>query len=395
MTVSAGPAQAVRRRAARLCERAVLAGAPPGPFGWRWVREESVPDYAARGGAGEITAIHPPARAANPLPVNVTDPAALSDDPDWFGFSQRDVATRQSGETLLATLPDCTVASFTDAPKGRFWPTVINRDSRAFDLREMRFRPGHGAVLRGTDAPRRLTRATWITERVYDNHSHWLTAHLPKLCLLKSRDALDGLLLPARRSAAMDASLRMLDIDPAAFDTHGPEGVLRVDRLTLLVTDRFRPELLRPVRDRLARPPDRAPWRRVFISRAGARIRKLANEAEIAPLLDRAGFERVAMEDLDFGAQVRLMGETAVLMAPHGAGLTNMMFCAPGTQVVEIAEPSYPNPNFYALAAAMGLGYWKVDARFAGDPDTHRLDRDLAVDPAAVDRVLGQLAEAL
>ena len=161
----------------------------------------------------------------------------------------------------------------------------------------------------------------------------------------------------------------------------------------MLQTDRFRPELLRPVRDMLGHVPHRAPWRRVFVSRAGATIRKLVNEAELEPLLTRAGFERVAMEDLDFDAQVRLMGETRVLMAPHGAGLTNMMFCAPGTQVVEIAEPRYPNPNFYALACAMGLDYWLVAGSYAGSDATHRLDRDLAVDPDRVATVLEQLAE--
>ena len=276
-------------------------------------------------------------------------------------------------------------------PRGRFWPTILTRDATALDLREMRFRPGHGAVLRAAAPPRRLARATWITERVYDNHSHWLTAHLPKLCLLMARDALDDVLLPSRRSPAIDGSLRLMGLDPRAFATHGPQGAIRVEALTILQTDRFRPELLRPVRDVLARPPDRAPWRRVFISRAKARIRRLVNEEALAPMLARAGFERVALETLDFEAQVRLMGETRALMAPHGAGLTNMMFCAPGTQVIEIAEPRYPNPNFYALAAAMGHGYWKVDAAFAGDASVDRLDRDLAVDPGAVEAVLRDL----
>jgi capsular polysaccharide biosynthesis protein len=148
------------------------------------------------------------------------------------------------------------------------------------------------------------------------------------------------------------------------------------------------------VREALGSSPAAAPWRRVFISRARARIRRLVNEEEIAPALARAGFEAVHMEDLSFEEQIRLMGETKVLLAPHGAGLTNMMFCPPGTHVVEIADTSYPNPNFYALACAMGLHYWLVRARLLPGEGRHRLDRDLEVDPAGVADVIAALEDA-
>ena len=382
-----------RRRAIAACERGVRQGLPPSWFGWRWVNEETLRDYFGSGGDGTLQVVHPEDRATNLLPVNLIDAAQLSDDPDWFGYSQRDVLSRPSGETLRATVPDCRVVSFTDSPRNRFWPTILNARDRAFDLREMRFRPGHGAVLRSSGKPRRIERATWITERVYTNYSHWLSAHLPKLCLLAQRGEMEGVLLPERRSKVVDTSLRILGFDSRDFATHGTDEVIEVDTLTLLQTDRFRPELLQPVRDMMGHVPDRAPWRRVFVSRAAADIRRLENEADLTPMLKKAGFEMVAMEDLSFEEQIRLMGETRVLMAPHGAGLTNMIFCPEGTQVVEIAEPRYPNPNFYAIAVAMGLDYWKVDGAFAGDPSIHRLDRDLSVDPARVEAVLKALPE--
>jgi capsular polysaccharide biosynthesis protein len=83
------------------------------------------------------------------------------------------------------------------------------------------------------------------------------------------------------------------------------------------------------------------------------------------------------------------MQETRVLFAPHGAGLTNMMFCHEGTHVVEIADLGFPNPNFYALACAMGLPYWLL----AGDGlgDVHPLEKDLRVEPRLVEEVLEQL----
>jgi hypothetical protein len=388
------PGVAGAKRLARvLAARAVTRGMPPAWCGWRSVREET-PDEAAARGVARVEVIHPPACAANPLPRNVADRATLPADPGWFGYAFRDVPERLSGRTARVTVEDGRVVAFTDE-RQRFWPTVLTRGDQALILRELRFRCGHGEVLRAQQKEAELASGTWFAERVYDNHSHWMTAHLPKLCLLARRGEADDLILPARRNRVIEASLSLLGIQPARHPIHDPRRPLRVRRLTLLETDRFRPELLQPVRDTLcdAVGATATPTRRIFVSRRGAKIRRLLNEGAIAPLLDRAGFEHVRMETLDFASQIRLMAETAVLVAPHGAGLTNMMFCRPGAQVVEIADSAYPNPNFYALAVAMGLGYWMVPGRMVGDARTPVLERDLLADPAALAAALAAVLE--
>jgi hypothetical protein len=382
----------LRDRAIRVPERAVRAGlVPPAWFGWRWVREEPLDAVVARGDALSHEPIHGPAVASNPLPRNVARREDLPDDAGWWGYSMRDVPARESGRTLLATLPRRRIVAFTEPDKRNYHPVVLDGRGRSAFLREMPFRGGHReALARGGPAQRR-ERVAWIAERVYHNHSHWLTAHVPKLCLLKERGLLGDLALPARSNPAIDETLRMFGLDPEAVCSVDPDRPLEVEELTVVDTDRFRPELLRLARAALAPAPERAPWRRVLISRAKARGRRLDDEAALAPLLADAGFESVAMEELSFAEQIRLMSETAVLLAPHGAGLTNMIFCRPGTQVVEIADLSFPNPNFYALASALGLGYWLVEGRFTGDPRLPPLDRDLAVEPARVEAALRAL----
>lgn len=382
----------VRANLARVPRRAVRAGLlPPAWFDWRWVREERLDDIVARGEALSHELVDPPASADNPLPRNLHRREDLPDDPGWWGYSMRDVPTRPSGRTLIATLPHRRIVAFTEPDKRNYYPVVLDRAGRSAFLREMPFRPGHRRALATKGPVQRRERVAWIAERVYHNHSHWLTAHLPKLCLLKERGLLGELALPARSTPAIDETLRMFGLDPGAVCTIDPDRPLEVERLTVVDTDRFRPELLRRVRDTLGHVPDRAPWRRVLISRAQARGRRLVNEAGIAPMLAQAGFESVVLEDLSLTEQIRLMGETAVLIAPHGAGLTNMIFCRPGAQIVEIADLSFPNPNFYALACAMGLGYWLVEGGFCGDPALPPLDRDLSVEPARVEAVLRSL----
>lgn len=369
----------------------IRRGLPPGWFRYAWVDEEGAQEYLERKGLTNeqrYERIHPEARFTNPLPMNVPEREALPADRGWWGFSFRDVPERLAGPTFEARLPDCLVVPYRD-PERRFWVAILNEDRRLVDLREIHFHEGHARVLTSATQPVHLSRATWITERVFNNYSHWLTAHLPKLILLKDRGALSEVLLPDERPGFIDASIRLAGMEPDAFRTFDAEHPLRIDELTVLGTDRFRPELVRSVRKQIPPLSERPPERRVYISRARAPRRRLLNEEAIWPQLKRRGFERAEMETLSFPEQVRLMQETAVLVAPHGAGLTNMMFCPPGTHVVEIANLGFPNPNFYALASAMGHHYWLVSASAIGD--VHPLRKDLRVEPDALQAVLDEL----
>lgn len=350
---------------------------------------ETVQDYLARGiPGGALRVVHPESTASNPLPRNIAALGQLPADRGWWGYSFRDVPSRGSGETFIATIPDCRVVWYRDSSKGHdFYPAIVTGDGTALDMRELRFRPGHAAALR--HRPARIARATWVIERVYHNHSHWLTAHLPKLLLLRERGELAGVILPQERTPVIDGSLHAVGLRPDDFRQFAPAQFLHVDELTVVGTDRFRPELLRRVPEAFGIAANPACDGRVFISRARASRRRLLNEEEVWPLLRQAGFERVCLEALSFAEQVALMRRTAVLVAPHGAGLTNMLFCPPGAHIVEIADLSFPNPNFYALASALNHQYWLV----AGDGigQCHPLEKDLRVAPGRLQEVLGAI----
>lgn len=368
----------------------VLHELPPAWLGYRWVKRETLAQFRAHApGQLQYEIVHPETRARNPLPRNVARRDELPADRGWWGYSFRDVPERLSGETGLATIANARVAWYHDEARGGdFYPAVV-AGGRALDLRELRFRPRHAEVLRHAPPPRRIERAVWVLERVYHNHSHWLTAHLPKLLLLRERGMLHEALLPSGRTPVMQASMELAGISPDDVATFDFDRPLVVGSLTLLATDRFRPELLRLVPAAFGVPQTPSRPRRIFISRTRAARRRLLNEEEVWPLFEDEGFERVCMEELSFDDQVNLMKQTSVLAAPHGAGLTNLMFCPPGAQIIELADLSFPNPNFYALASAMGHGYWLVRAESVGD--SHPIDKDLRVNPAAVLQVLRQL----
>jgi len=93
--------------------------------------------------------------------------------------------------------------------------------------------------------------------------------------------------------------------------------------------------------------PARQRNRRLYISRRGASFRRVQNEEDICRMLQGLGFEIVHCEGLGMNAQRRLFSEAETVIGPHGAGLSNLVFCAPGTTVIEIFPPGYVDPSMW------------------------------------------------
>ncbi|CAN5320769.1 hypothetical protein BH23BAC3_BH23BAC3_32980 [soil metagenome] len=366
----------------------------PSMFGYRWMEKETVHEYMARKNKSvsdlSYETIHKEESAKNPLPCNIQDRDELSDDQGWWGYSLRDVPSRTSRETFMATIPDCKVVPCIDDDK-EFWITILNEDERSLELDQISFRPWHAEVLNSSRTADKTDKATWFLERVYHNHSHWLTAHVPKLILLKERNQLENIIMPPKdkRTAVINSTFKMLGINPDEFRTLDSTRPLEVKELTVMETDRFRPELLRSVREALCPAAAEKPHRRIYISRAKAQRRKFLNEKDIWPILERLGFELVFMEEMSFSAQIEVMQQAEIVVALRGAAITNVLFCSPGTHVVEIADLSFPNPNFYALCSAMGHHYWILDAEGVGD--VHPLEKDLRIDPVEVEKTIHKI----
>ncbi len=56
--------------------------------------------------------------------------------------------------------------------------------------------------------------------------------------------------------------------------------------------------------------------------------------------------------------QVSLLASAKVVIAAHGAGLTNLLFCSPGTKVIELMSPDAVRPYYHHLSNNCGLDYY-------------------------------------
>jgi capsular polysaccharide biosynthesis protein len=140
-----------------------------------------------------------------------------------------------------------------------------------------------------------------------------------------------------------------------------------------------------------------APHRKIYVSRAQQKTRRLANEGAILPILEKHGFELVYFETLSFGEQLRLMQETRVFAGVHGANMVNLLFLQPGAQVVELMNKDYVNDAYYLLASSIKLPYYAVPCCMADgtiDATADRVvlnDADLLVAPADLEQTLALL----
>ena len=100
--------------------------------------------------------------------------------------------------------------------------------------------------------------------------------------------------------------------------------------------------------------------RRLFVSRGGARLRRLKNEEELRPALTKRGFEWFTPRADDHRSQIEAFRSAHIIVTVHGAALTNLLFCRPGTLVVELFPSNHIKSTYCWLAMRLGLRYRPV-----------------------------------
>ncbi len=114
-------------------------------------------------------------------------------------------------------------------------------------------------------------------------------------------------------------------------------------------------------------------WERVYISRAKAKHRRVINEEEVINFLDKLEFKTLILESMTVPEQALLFSSAKVIVAPHGGGLTNVVFCQPGTKIIEFFSPNYVIPIYWALATELGIEYYYL----LGEGQSPKLPEDV------------------
>lgn len=198
------------------------------------------------------------------------------------------------------------------------------------------------------------------------NYFHWLYNVLSRVALLERAGIpRDGLTFLINRLTlpVMGESLEFLGISPDQLVEMDNSTAIQPESVWVmpcfLRTGHRRRWILEWLRAHFLRDTPRGkPTRRLYLSRADAAYRRVVNEDEIMHLLGPLGFEKIATGTLSIFEQSARFAHAEIVIGPHGAGMANLVFCAPGTRVIEFMSADRLRTYMYELSAARGLDYY-------------------------------------
>ena len=128
---------------------------------------------------------------------------------------------------------------------------------------------------------------------------------------------------------------------------------------------------------------------RIYISRGKASYRRIVNEEEVVGCLEKFGFRTVKLETMSVAEQARCLAAAKVVVAPHGAGLTNLVFCSPGTKVIEIFSPIYVPICFWTISNLCELEhYYLIAELFDDQTQKYPGHKDMRVEVKSLERLI-------
>ncbi|MBI4779844.1 MAG: DUF563 domain-containing protein [Oscillatoriophycideae cyanobacterium NC_groundwater_1537_Pr4_S-0.65um_50_18] len=243
------------------------------------------------------------------------------------------------------------------------------------------------------------------------NYFHWIVDILPRLELLRqcgiAWDTIDWFWINNIDQPFQQQTLAALGIPLEKVLVSDRHPFIQADSLIvpsfaghLGWSEPWALEFLRQKFLPLAASSSRNLPKRIYVSRTQAHHRLVLNEAAVLQQLLPLGFVSVTLENLSFAEQIALFAQADVIIAPHGGGLTNILFCRPGTTIVELVAPSYIRHYYWVIShylklqsyllAAAGVTCYPIRQLMYPSP----LTEDIWVDLDALKILLSKLSLA-
>lgn len=119
--------------------------------------------------------------------------------------------------------------------------------------------------------------------------------------------------------------------------------------------------------------------KKIFIDRSESEFKhcQFINNKEIKKILKKKGFKIVKTGQLDFISQINLFNNAKMVVGPHGAAFSNLVFCKKKTKVLEIKPFEQPN-NYKIISKINKLKYNQINLPSLGDTYDNG---DMYIDP--------------
>ncbi|MDB5642642.1 MAG: glycosyltransferase family 61 protein [Hyphomicrobiales bacterium] len=198
------------------------------------------------------------------------------------------------------------------------------------------------------------------------NYWHWMIDILPRIHLLERAGVLPHRLIVNAELPFQRETLSTIGVGADRLLSVDPDAQLEVERLIVpSLPEAFCtivPETIGFLRERfLHADANLAPHRLIYLSRNDAARRRVVNEEDLFARLEPLGFERVVLGALSVAEQARVFASARMILAPHGAGCTNLVFATPGSTFLEFMPDNGHHVSFEMLTSLLGVKYGRIE----------------------------------
>lgn len=199
---------------------------------------------------------------------------------------------------------------------------------------------------------------------VEDCYFHWMLEVLPRLKILQmSGYHYDKVFISSHKSKFKKETLNKLGLTDDQIICGNGKSLIQADNIIIPSiphtvknnTPQWACDFIRSAFLDTTISETSQPLKRLYIARRYVpnhwSNRFVVNEKEVFEYLEKKGFEQFYLEDLPFNEQTKLFNSAEIIIAAHGAGLTNLIFCnsqRPVT-IIEMFNPHYVHKCYLNL----------------------------------------------
>jgi hypothetical protein len=195
---------------------------------------------------------------------------------------------------------------------------------------------------------------------------HWMMDSIAKLGLLKEAghfSSVDYFLVPAYSARYHKEYLDYFGISKDKVIVENPEFHIQAD--CLMVSSYVQIEFHHPkwacdflYQSFIKQEEKEKPKKLIYIPRGDAPVnRKVLNEPELIAALKKYGFEVHNLADMSVPEEAKYLNSAALVVGIQGSGFANLVYCEPGTKVLEIFPETYVRHIDYDLCNKKNLEF--------------------------------------
>lgn len=215
------------------------------------------------------------------------------------------------------------------------------------------------------------------------NFYHWTTDIIPKFLVLEAAgfqlEDTDTIVVSRASASYARQLLAHFNVQPdQVMETESSSPFIQAEELILPYLNNkmgygMGSWLPDHMRHKLGVCETTATKRRLFVNRRSdtAAGRTLENSGAAEEFFRYRDYEVVYPELLSVQEQAQLFGSASVVAGVHGAGLANIVYCRPGTQVIEFYG-AHIAPCYWLISALSGFDYYQHPCQSVNAPGTNR-----------------------